>query len=224
MAPFPRRVEAVVFDMDGLLVDTEVPFRDAMMASAAGFGRELPLEVFLRLVGGTLDQNRAILTAHFGEAFDLSRYFEDVRERALHLMIGGPCLKAGVLELLEHLEALGVPKAVCTSSGGEAVGRHLGGLVARFDAIVCRESVTRGKPHPEPYLKAAAALRTPPDRCLALEDSHNGVRAAHAAGMMTVMVPDLLEPTTEIRGLCVHVAADLHEVHRLVRASRGAAA
>lgn len=222
MAPFPRRIEAVVFDMDGLLVDTEVPFRDAMMASAVGFGRELPLEVFLRLVGGTLDGNRAILLAHFGEDFDLATYFDDVRARVLRAIASGPCLKAGVLELLEHLDSLDVPRAVCTSSGQEAVNRHLGDLVARFDAVICRESVTRGKPHPEPYLKAAAALGRAPESCLALEDSHNGVRAAHAAGMMTVMVPDLLEPTTEMRGLCVHIAEDLHEVHRLVRASQGA--
>jgi beta-phosphoglucomutase-like phosphatase (HAD superfamily) len=75
---------------------------------------------------------------------------------------------------------------------------------------------TRGKPHPEPFLKAAAALGVDPADCLALEDSHNGVRAASAAGMMTVMVPDMLDPTEEMRTLCVRIAVDLHEVRELL--------
>ena len=83
-------------------------------------------------------------------------------------------------------------------------------------AAIGAESVTNGKPHPEPYLKAAAALGLDPRDCIALEDSHNGVRAAAAAGMMTIMVPDMLEPNDEMRGLCVRIAQDLHEVRDLL--------
>jgi beta-phosphoglucomutase-like phosphatase (HAD superfamily) len=81
---------------------------------------------------------------------------------------------------------------------------------------------TRGKPHPEPFLRAAEALGLPPEDCLALEDSHNGVRAAAAAGMMTIMVPDMLDPTEEMRSLCVRIARDLHEVRELLEAQRSA--
>jgi len=91
-------------------------------------------------------------------------------------------------------------------------------VLERFDLLITGDDVVRGKPDPEPFLKAAAALGVDPVRCLALEDSHNGVRAAHAAGMMTVMVPDLLDPTEEMHAKCVHIAESLHEVLRLLRA------
>jgi len=95
-----------------------------------------------------------------------------------------------------------------------SLGQH--GLIERFDAIVSRELQTHHKPHPEPFLKAAQALAIDPADCLALEDSHNGVRAAAAAGMMTVMVPDLLDATEEMHALCVRIARDLHEVREMI--------
>jgi beta-phosphoglucomutase-like phosphatase (HAD superfamily) len=97
-------------------------------------------------------------------------------------------------------------------------GQH--GLVDRFDAIISRELQDHHKPHPDPFLKAAAAIGVGPVDCLALEDSHNGVRAAAAAGMMTIMVPDLLDPTDEMHALAVHIAEDLHEVRALLEAQK----
>src|SRR3954464_6738380 len=91
----------------------------------------------------------------------------------------------------------------------------------RFDAIVGRGDYKAGKPAPDPFLKAAELLRVEPHRCLALEDSHNGIRSASSAGIMTIMVPDLLEPTDDIRGLCRRIAVDLHEVCRLITARLG---
>ncbi|MEO8114567.1 MAG: HAD family hydrolase, partial [Phenylobacterium sp.] len=94
------------------------------------------------------------------------------------------------------------------------IGAH--GLLERFDAILASGDYPRAKPHPDPFLKAAEALGVAPEDCLALEDSHNGVRAAAAAGMMTIMVPDLLHPTAEMHELCVRIARDLHEVRELL--------
>jgi beta-phosphoglucomutase-like phosphatase (HAD superfamily) len=88
--------------------------------------------------------------------------------------------------------------------------------------VITREDQTRHKPHPEPFLKASEALGIAPQDCLALEDSHNGVRAAHAAGMMTIMVPDMLDPTEEMRTLTIRIARDLHEVRDLLEAQRSA--
>ena len=85
-----------------------------------------------------------------------------------------------------------------------------------FQAVVTRDDVANPKPHPEPYLTAAARLGVPPGDCLAIEDSHSGVRAAHAAGMQTVMVPDLVLPTDEIAALCAAVMESLHAVHAAV--------
>ena len=89
----------------------------------------------------------------------------------------------------------------------------------RFDALITRDVQRIGKPHPEPFLLAAQALSVAPEDCLALEDSHNGVRAAAAAGMMTVMVPDMLDPTEEMHTLCVRIARDLHEVRGWISAA-----
>lgn len=214
----PRPVRGVVFDMDGLLIDTETIWRDAQMAQAQADGVDLPLEVVLGLIGLQHEKTSAMLREHFGPGFDLDAY---IVATALRAQAAEVLAKAGARELLDLLDQRGLPRAVATSSSRQTVERHLGhlGLYGRFDAIVAREDCVNGKPHPEPYLNAARALGLDPASCLALEDSHNGVRSAHAAGMMTVMVPDLLPPTPEIGGLCVAVAETLHEVREALATS-----
>lgn len=130
-------------------------------------------------------------------------------------------LKPGAIELLDVLDELKLPRAIATSSWPVTVQHHLAahGLVDRFDAIAAHGDYAASKPAPDPFLKAAGRLGVAPRSCLALEDSHSGIRSASSAGMMTIMVPDLLEPTDEIRGLCSFVVRDLHEVARLVRAT-----
>ncbi|HZZ34628.1 MAG TPA: HAD family phosphatase [Caulobacteraceae bacterium] len=219
---FPRPVAGVVFDMDGLLVDTETLVRDVMLEAAPAFGGELPLEVFLQMVGLPSVDSDALALAHFGETFPLEAYFEEVARRVHAVCEVGVALKAGVVELLDHLEAADIPRAIATSSGHATVKRTLtpSGLIPRFNAIVAAGDYPRGKPNPDPFLTAAARLGVDPAHCLALEDSHNGVRAAHAAGMMTVMVPDLLEATEEMHAKCVAVAETLHHVVEMLQAAR----
>lgn len=215
----PRIVKAVVFDMDGLLVDTEPMVFRAMQRAAVHIGGEMPFTVFQRMVGLQHAHSDHILAEHFGEGFDRNHWSGVVSGNfQAELVEVGIALKAGVVEILDQLDAMGLPRAIATSSGMDAVEQSLGphGLLRRFDALITRESQTRGKPHPEPFLKAAEALGVDPADCLALEDSHNGVRAAHAAGMMTIMVPDMLDPNEEMQGLVIRVARDLHEVRGLV--------
>src|SRR6202030_2136360 len=116
-----------------------------------------------------------------------------------------------VLELLDLLDRLRMPRAIATSSSHPTIDHHLSAcdLKGRFDAMVGRGDYERGKPAPDPYLRAAELLGIEPHHCLALEDSFNGVRSASSAGMMTIMVPDLLEPTDDIRRLCTMIATDL---------------
>ena len=217
---FPRPVRAVVFDMDGLLINSEVVIRDAMMATAREMGAELPHEVFVRMVGLTYAASDAVAQAHFGPAFPLADFNAEVWRRAQAVFEAEDILKDGVREILDHLEAASIPRAVATSSSHESVRLHLtpSGVYERFQAIVARGDYERGKPNPDPFLRAAERLGVAPIDCLALEDSHNGVRAAHAAGMMTVMVPDLLEPTEEMRTLCLAIANTLHDVRAALAA------
>lgn len=217
----PRPVRAVVFDMDGLLVDSEVVYCEALTAEAAAMGYDLPLEVLKLMIGHTWAGSAHVLRDHFGPEFDTDALRDGSVQRFYELAKAKVALKAGVLEILDHLDALGIPRAVATSSRRVDVEHHLGGhgIIERFHAIMAQGDYARGKPHPDPYLRAAEALRVEPEHCLALEDSHNGVRAASAAGMMTIMVPDMLDATEEMRSLCVRIARDLHEVRELIAAS-----
>lgn len=218
---FPRPVAGVVFDMDGLLIDTETVWRDVQLAEAEAQGLDLPLSVIQSLIGQRWQVNRRILQDHFGPDFDLEAFIAAVSERHAATCRAGIAVKAGVVELLDLLDALGLPRAIATSSDRQVVADRLQpcGLFGRFHAVITNEDCAQGKPHPEPYLNAARALGLDPAACLALEDSYSGVRSAHAAGMMTVMVPDLLPATEEIGGLCVAVAETLHQVRDALLAS-----
>jgi HAD superfamily hydrolase (TIGR01509 family) len=221
----PRPLAGVVFDMDGVLFDTETLYEEAAITAAAAMGIEMTSAFFRSTVGSPWPANRVRLLEHFGPGLavdELSaragRIFNDLIEvRTL--------LKPGALELIDLLDQLGLPRSIATSSPRRRVEAHLQrhDLSGRFHSIVAHGDYERHKPDPDPYLMAAQHLGVEPQFCLAIEDSHHGVRAASSAGMMTVMVPDLLPATDEMRALCVHVVSDLHEVHRMIVASYEAA-
>ncbi|MET0273242.1 MAG: HAD family phosphatase [Phenylobacterium sp.] len=219
----PRKVKAVVFDMDGLLVDTETVYLEAMIGHAADIGADIPTAVFHSMIGTAWAGSSQILKTHLGHGFDTDAFRDGSVARFYELAQAEVALKAGVLEVLDHLDAMALPRAIATSSRRHEVEHHIGGhgLLDRFHAVVASGDYARAKPHPDPFLKAAEALGIAPEDCLALEDSHNGVRAAAAAGMMTIMVPDLLDATEEMHSLCVRIAADLHEVRELLAAQAG---
>jgi HAD superfamily hydrolase (TIGR01509 family) len=210
----PSEIRAVIFDMDGLILDTETVYREVMMEAASAKGAELPEAVFLSMVGLPAESSREIAITHFGNDFPYEPWLDHVVQLARARLAGGAPLKTGVVELLDRLDVVGLPRAIATSSSRGGVERHLGpaGLLARFNTVIAAGDYARGKPHPDPFLTAANRLGVPAASCLALEDSHNGVRAAHAAGMMTVMVPDLLPATPEMRDLAMAVCDSLHEV------------
>ena len=118
------------------------------------------------------------------------------------------------MDLLKVLRDAAIRMAVATSTARPRSEAQLkkAGILHNFDVLVTRSDVETGKPHPETFLKAAALLSVDPSNCLALEDSHNGVRAAAAAGMATIMIPDVLHPTPEIVSLCVGVLPSLDDV------------
>ena len=205
---------AVIFDMDGLLFDTECLYRDAILEVAGALGIALTEETYLQTIGMSQTATRAFFTDQFGANFKFDEFWSAAAERFNHAAADGVALKPGVRELLDYLHVQRIPCGIATSSHHHDAARHLAvhDLSDRFDCIVAHGDYTRGKPHPDPYLMAAERLEKAPNVCLALEDSHNGVRAASAAGMITVMVPDLISPTPESRDLCALVADNLHQV------------
>jgi HAD superfamily hydrolase (TIGR01509 family) len=215
----PRKAHAVIFDMDGLIVDTEPLYRDAIMAAAGDGGHDMPLTLYLTMIGLSGEATRALFNERFGKGFDFDDFWTRASKRFYELAASQLRLKVGVVELLDLLDDLRLPRAIATSSHHEDVRHHLDayGLLDRFQAVVAQGDYARGKPNPDPYLKAAERLRVEPALCLALEDSYNGVRAASNAGMMTIMVPDLQAATAEMEKLCVCIAQDLRQVCALMK-------
>jgi HAD superfamily hydrolase (TIGR01509 family) len=213
------RIEALIFDMDGLLVDTETLAMQALMSAAFDMGVDLPEKFCQLMIGVSADHCRLMVQDRFGHDFPAESFFHAADLRVTRAIDAG-CLrlKTGVLQLLSYLEDQRMAKAVATSSSRHKAMRHLraSGIFDRFDAIITRDDVERGKPHPDLFLRAADELGFPLDRCLTLEDSYNGVRAAYAAGARVVMVPDILPPTHEMRSKCVMIAPDLHAVFSIL--------
>jgi beta-phosphoglucomutase-like phosphatase (HAD superfamily) len=205
----PRKARAVVFDMDGLIFNTEALCRDAVMEAAADAGHDIPLAFYLSTIGMSGEVTRLAFREHCGTAFDFDLFWTAATTRFHATIKSQLCLKPGVVELLDVLDHAGLPRAIATSSRHEDVQRNLAihGLLDRFPVVIARGDYLRGKPGPGPS-------------CVALEDSRHGVRSASSAGMMTIMVPDLLPPTDEMQELCVGIAPDLHEVCSLMRSQQ----
>jgi HAD superfamily hydrolase (TIGR01509 family) len=215
-------IDGVIFDMDGLLLDTERLAMRGLAAAAEVIGIDAPEDFCHSMIGIPVDGCRRLVKERFGDDFPADRFLDEAA-RQLEVLIeaGHLTLKPAALDIVGGLEALGIPKAIATSSSRAKAERHLQkvGLLGRFDAIVTRDDVARGKPHPDVFLRAARAIGQVPGRCLALEDSYNGVRAAAAAGLTVIMVPDLLPATDEARALCAAVAPDLGAVFEIIAAA-----
>ena len=210
-----KAVHAVVFDMDGLLIGSERLAMESLISAGAELGYDMPLEFCRSMIGVPADRCRELAAQAYGPDFPLAEYFELHEVHLLRLVDDGQLrTKPGALELLDELERQGIPKAIATSSSRVRAEHHLAlaGLADRFDIVVTRRDVVNGKPHPEPYLRAVAALGHEPENTLALEDSTNGLRAAHAAGLRCILIPDLVRPTAESHRLAHRVYPDLHQV------------
>jgi HAD superfamily hydrolase (TIGR01509 family) len=207
--------DAAIFDMDGTLLDTEAVFRDIVFDVCTELGFEMTDDVHRSMVGSSHERTSQLLIEAYGVAFPYSIFDDRCRVIMRERSHSGVPVKAGAREFIAELRARGIPTAVATSSRNPHAQHHLGaaGLLELFDTVVTRDDVVHPKPHPEPYLTAASRLGVEPERCLALEDSFSGVRAAHAAGMQTVMVPDLVVPTEEIHALGISVMESLVHVH-----------
>ena len=207
-----KPVEAVLFDMDGLLIDTEAVYIDALQDAARDFEIEMSLEFCHSMIGVSGRECDVMIQNFYGTGFRIDRFRERFSGHAKRRLDSHLPVKSGVVEMLDFLAGRGLRLAVATGSGRITAERHLGraGLIDRFAAVATRDDVDNAKPAPDVYLEAARRLGVSPEHCIAFEDSNVGLTAAHAAGTMAFMVPDILPPLPEVRAKCLRVFDDLH--------------
>ena len=217
--PLPFLPEAVVFDMDGLMLDSERAINECMARAASDLGHDLPASLWLQMIGGGDGLCRRLLADRIGADATVELL---ARAEAMYDVVADAGIdhRPGIVDLLDWLVARGIPRAVATSTRRPLAMRKLAaaGLLPYFDAVATSSDVAAPKPAPDVYLLAASKLGVAPARCLVLEDSPTGVRAALAAGMTPVQVPDMLVPDDAARALGHRIVASLGDAQRLLEA------
>ena len=219
-----RPIRGVLFDMDGLVLDSEVLFtrfwREA--ANALGYPMTVEQSYGMRSLGKALGQ--PYLESLFGPGID----YTTVRNKRIGLMSAyvaehGIAPKPGIYELLDYLEEAGIPAAIASSSPMDAIEKHLAAvnLKHRFQKLCSAHSIPNGKPAPDIYLLAASELGLTPESCLALEDSPTGILAAYRAGCLPIMVPDLDQPGEDTQSLLFAKADSLADIIDILKTQNG---
>lgn len=211
-----------IFDMDGLLLDTERVYQAIWMETAEVFGQKPDPAFPIAVSGSNGEELRAVVRRFYPEV-DPEAFRRRCLDRVETLLDeSGAEVKLGAPELLAFFRDHGIKISVASSNSQERIRKNLGqsGLLPFFDAIASGLEVERGKPSPDVFLLAAKRIGIPPEDCYVFEDSGNGIRAASAAGCAPVMVPDTAPATEELRGLCKAVCSSLLEARDLISAGR----
>jgi len=210
-----KHIKAVVFDMDGLMLDSEPLALRALKRAGDRLGLGFTDEMLLGCIGLNAASSNSFLSEALGRVIpheELSSAF--LEEYEMELAQGGVPHKAGLIGLLEFLKRAGLRRAVATSTTTVLAERKLSDarVLHYFEFVVGGDAVRRGKPAPDPYLQAASRLGLSAQACLALEDSDNGARSALAAGMCVIIVPDIKMPAEPVRAAAIACLESLDDV------------
>ncbi|HBF39451.1 MAG TPA: carbohydrate phosphatase [Firmicutes bacterium] len=213
------KTEAVIFDMDGLMFDSEKIACACWKKAAAQYGYQINDELFLKTLGQTAVKNKKVYTDSLGADFP----FEAAKKIRLQLGVQyfqthGVPVKDGLIELLTYLKSRHFKTAVATSTFRENAVPIIkqAGVFDFFNIIVCGDEITKSKPDPEIFLKAASILEVPPEKCIVLEDSESGISAASKAGMKPILIPDLKEACDEVKALAFRQFRSLLQVVKML--------
>ncbi len=207
-------VAGVVFDLDGLLLDTEAMYWESFKQASARLQLDFPKTFYIELIGGPETRTHALMRQRFGEDFALEQFENEWRQQFARIVEAGRInAKPGVAQMLSSLANRQVPVAVATSSHRELVEKTMQAASIRtyFDHVVCGDEVDNGKPAPDIYLTACRHINLEPERCIAFEDSDVGLRAAVTAGLKCVLIPDMKPATAHSLALAYTTFESMHE-------------
>lgn len=211
------KITTVIFDMDGVIFDTERLVLNNWMQAAGRRGISDIENTFKECIGTNMTATREIVRQHFGEDFPFDDFAREASE-AFHETVkrDGMPVKQGVRELLSYLKERGCRIGLASSTRRAVVEEDLqmAGFLPYFDVVMGGDMITHSKPDPEIFLTCCRKLGSVPEETLVIEDSYNGIRAANRAGMKVFMVPDLLPPTEEMRSLSSKIFDNLSEVQK----------
>ena len=207
--------DAVVFDMDGVIFDSERAVMNCWLELAQKYNIENIEKPYYACTGTTMKRTREIMMEAYGPDFPYDEYAKEASVMYHERYDGGRLpMKPGIRELLEYLKNNGKKIALASSSRRQTVVNQLvdAKIMEYFDAVICGDMVERSKPAPDIFLKACSEIGVEPERAYGIEDSYNGIRAVNAANMHPIMVPDLLPATEEMKELAECVLEDLLQV------------
>lgn len=207
--------QAVVFDMDGVIFDTERLVIEFWKEVAKKHNIPNVEHTCIQCLGTNRVRTREIFLENYGADFPFDPYRAEVTELFDTHYKGVPLpTKPGIRELLNYLQEQDIKVGLASSTAQHLVRDEIGtaGLLPYFQTLVCGDMVEHSKPAPDIFLKACEILNADPTKSIAIEDSFNGIRSAHCAGMTPIMVPDQVQPTDEIRTLAFHVMPSLLDV------------
>ena len=218
-----ENIDSVIFDMDGVIFDTEKLYIDCSVEIGKNYGLTDVEEVCNKCIGITAEESEKIVRAAYGDDFPLEKYKLEVYELFKETLGDAKAyIKKGVRELLTYLKENGIKIALASSTYTEGVKRELtsAGLIDFFDTVIGGDVVSKSKPNPDIFLEAMRQLGSTKDKCLIIEDSFNGVRAAFNAGIRVIMVPDLLQPDDEMKEKADMIMQSLDEVREFLQSRK----
>lgn len=216
-------IKGIIFDMDGVIIDTEKWYQKYWVKAANDMGYPMKNEHVLQIRSLDAKFAEPLLKEIVCNDFDFFAVREKRKEyMAQHIKKYGIEKKKGIDELLKYIKNNNIKCAVATATPPDRTTQYLRNLnlYKYFDNIICASMVEHGKPAPDIYLAAAKALKLPPNECIAIEDSPNGIKAAYSSGCLTVMVPDLTQPDEETEKLLYAKANDLLDVINIIEKTK----
>lgn len=214
-----KNVKGIIFDMDGVLIDTEKISFDSFKKVFKDYNYQIDEEFYIKLIGHNVKSIKQIMLSEYGDDFP----FDEIYDKKVKLSIDtikkeGLTVKRGVQQLIDYLKDNNYRIAVATSTRRQRAYEHLKeiGVLDKVDYVICGDQVMNSKPDPEIFLKAAEGIRMLPEECVVIEDSEAGIIAAYNAGIKSINVPDMIEPNDIIKKLSYKICNDLIEVKKLL--------